>query len=186
MAVEIERPRRLFTADEFEQLAASGFFRPGERVELIRGEIVEMSPTGPGHGSGVANLNKKLVVGVGDRAVVWIQSSARVAFDSVPEPDLALLRPRSYRRANPRAEDILLIVEVADTSLRYDRIRKLQLYAGAGVPEYWVVSVDGEWVEVFRTAEGDGYRECRRVHGDDTIAPLAFPDVVIPVADIFA
>lgn len=186
MAVQVERPRRLFTADEFERMAEAGVFRPDERVELIRGEIVEMTPVGPGHGAAVANLNKRFVIGVGDRAVVWIQSAARVAFDSVPEPDLALLRPHSYRRANPRPEDILLVVEVAETSLRYDRTDELALYASAGIPEYWVVSVDGEWLEVHRLPEGDGYAEARRLHGDDTIAPLAFPDVVINVAQIFA
>src|SRR5215475_7898166 len=89
MAVQVERPRRLFTADEFERMDAAGVFGPEERLELIHGEIVVMSPIGPGHASCVANLNKRLVTGVGDRAVVWIQSAARVALDSVPQPDLA-------------------------------------------------------------------------------------------------
>jgi Uma2 family endonuclease len=186
MAVEVERLRRLFTADEFERMAAAGVFRDNERIELIHGEIVEMSPVGPGHGAAVACLNKRLTIGVGDRAVVWIQSSARMALDSVPQPDLALLRPRSYRRANPRPEDILLVVEVADSSLRYDRTDKLRLYAIAGIPEYWVASVNGEWLEVYRSPEGHGYRESRRLHRDDTIVPLAFPDVVIQIAEIFA
>jgi len=109
-----------------------------------------------------------------------------VALDSVPQPDLALLRPHSYRRAHPRPEDILLVVEVADTSLRYDRTDKLTLYAIAGIGEYWVVSVEGEWLEVYRSPEGHGYQESRRLHRHDTIAPLAFPDVVITVAEIFA
>ena len=185
MAIHIGRRRRLFSADEFERMAEAGVFRPGERLELIRGEIVEMSPIGPGHGAAVASLNKRFIIGVGDRAVVWIQSSARMALDSVPQPDFALLRPRSYRRANPRPEDILLVVEVAETSLRYDRTDKLALYASAGIPEYWVASVEDEWLEIFRSPEGQGYRESRRVHRDDTITPLAFPDVAIPVAAIF-
>jgi len=185
MAVQVERRRRLFSADEFERMAEVGVFRPGERLELIHGEIVEMSPIGPGHGAGVANLTKRLIIGVGDRAVVWIQSSARVALDSVPQPDLALLRPRSYRKANPRPEDILLVVEVAETSLRYDLTDKLALYASAGIAEYWVASVEDEWLDVFRSPEGQRYRESRRAHRDDTITPLAFPDVAIPVAPIF-
>jgi Uma2 family endonuclease len=186
MAVEVERLRRLFTADEFVRMAEAGIFRDNERIELIRGEIVEMSPVGPGHGAAVACLTKRLVIGVGDRAVVWVQSSARMALDSVPQPDLALLRPRSYRRANPRPENILLVVEVADSSLRYDRTDKLRLYAIAAIPEYWVASVEGEWLEVYRSPEGHGYRESRRLHRDDTIAPLTFPDVVIQIAEIFA
>jgi len=186
MAVEVEHLRRLFTADEFVRMAAAGVFRENERIELIHGEIVEMSPVGPGHGAAVACLNKRLTIGVGDRAVVWIQSSARMALDSVPQPDLALLRPHSYRRAQPRPEDILLVVEVADTSLRYDRTDKLTLYAIAGIPEYWVVSVEGEWLEVYHSPEDHGYRESRRLHRDDTIAPLTFPDVVITTSEIFA
>lgn len=186
MAVEIERPRRLFTADEFERMAEVGVFGPEERLELIDGEIVEMTPVGPGHGASVACLTKRFILGLGDRAVVWIQSSARVALRSVPQPDLALLRPRSYRRANPTPEDILLVVEVADSSLRYDRMRKQRLYAAAAIPEYWVVGVPREWVEIYRTPEGDGYRDVRRAPRGEAIAPLSFPDLAIPVADIFA
>ena len=186
MAVETELSRRLFTADEFERMAVAGVFDEDERLELIDGEIVEMSPIGPGHGASVAIINKRLVIGVGDRALVWIQSSARMALRSVPQPDLALLRPRSYRRANPTPADILLIVEVADSSLRYDRTRKQRLYAAAGIAEYWVASVDDEWMEVYRSPEGQGYRDVRRLGLGDFAAPLAFPDVVIPVADIFA
>lgn len=166
MAVDVECARRLFTADEFERMAEAGIFGEEERLELIDGEIVEMTPVGPGHTSGIACLNKRFILGVGDRAVVWIQGAARVALRSVPQPDLALLRPRSYRRANPTPEDILLVVEVADSSLRYDRIRKQRLYAIAGIPEYWVASVKGEWVEMYRSAEGEGYRDIHRVHGD--------------------
>ena len=186
MAVDVECSRRLFTADEFERMAEAGIFGEEERLELIDGEIVEMTPVGSGHTSCVAGFNKRFVLGVGDRAVVWIQGGARVALRSVPQPDLALLRPRSYRSANPTPEDILLVVEVADSSLRYDRIRKQRLYALAGIPEYWVASVKGEWVEVYRSPEGESYRDVRRAHRGDTIAPLSFPDLVIPVADIFA
>jgi len=186
MAADVECPRRLFTADEFERMAKAGIFDEDEALELIDGEIVEMSPVGPGHGASVACLNKAFILGLGDRAVVWIQSSAVVALRSVPQPDLALLRPRSYRRANPRPDDILLVVEVADSSLRYDRRRKVRLYAVAGIPEYWVVGVEREWVEVYRTLEGEGYRDVKRVPRGDSVAPLSFPDLVIPVADIFA
>jgi Uma2 family endonuclease len=186
MAVQVERSRRLFTADEFERMAEAGVFREDERLELIHGEIVEMSPIGPGHGACIACLNKRFVLGVGDRAVVWIQSSARVAIDSVPQPDLALLRPRSYRKANPTPTDVLLLVEVAESSLRYDRGRKLRLYANAGIPEYWVASVADEWLEVYHSPAGNGYRESRRFRRDEAIAPRDFPDLVITVADIFA
>ena len=186
MAVELESQRRLFTADEFERMVAAGVFAENERLELIDGEIVVMTPVGPGHGMCIAILNEQLVLGLRQRAVVWLQSSARVTPRSVPQPDLALLRRRSYRQGNPTPDDILLVVEVADSSLRYERTRKLELYATAGVAEYWVVNVTGEWVEVHRSPEGRGYRDSRRLQGRDTIAPLAFPDVAITVADLFA
>jgi len=185
MAIEIERTHR-FTADEFERMVEAGVFLSDDRLELIRGEIVEMAPIGHRHGACASNLNELLVRGVGDRALVWGTGPARVALDSVPEPDLALLRRRSYMTGAPGPEDIRLVIEVAESSLRYDLTRKLRLYAEAGIAEYWVVSVDGGWIEVCRRPEGDGYLERRRVERAESIAPLAFPDVAIAVADVFA
>ena len=134
MPADIAHARRLFTADEFERMDSAGVFSPEERLELIEGDIVEMAPVGPGHGAAIACLNKRLIFGVLDRAVVWIQGGVRVGLRSLPRPDLALLRLRSYRRASPSPTDILLVVEVAESSLRYDRIRKQRLYATAGTP----------------------------------------------------
>ncbi len=185
MAVQVERARR-FTADEFERMVETGIFRSDERLELIRGEIVEMAPIGHRHSACVANLTKHLVTGIGDRALVWIQGPARLAVDSVPEPDLAVLRPHSYFTGAPRPDDVLLVVEVAETSLRYDRTRKLRLYAAAGIAEYWVVSVGDGWIEVYRAPEGDGYRERRHAERGESVAPLAFQDVTVAVADVFA
>jgi Uma2 family endonuclease len=186
MAIDIECPRRRFTAKEFERMAETRIFGPEERLELIDGEILEMSPVGPGHGAALACLSKLFILGLEDRAVVWIQSSAVLAFRSVPQPDLALLRPRSYRSSNPRPADIWLIVEVADSSLRHDRQRKAQLYAAAGISEYWVVGVEDRWIEVYRTPDRDGYRDLKRVQRGETISPLSFPDLMISAHDIFA
>ena len=186
MVVQVERARRMFTADEFERMVGVGILRSDERLELIRGEIVEMTPIGHRHAACVANFNKRLVTGVGDRAVVWIQGPARLAVDTVPEPDLALLRRRSYVTSAPGPDDILLVIEVAESSLRYDRGDKLRLYAAAGVPEYWVASVEGGWIEVYRSPHDDSYRERRRAERGETMSSLAFPDVSVPVADVFA
>jgi Uma2 family endonuclease len=117
MAIEVDRARR-FTADEFERMVELGIFREDERLELIDGGIVEMAPIGHRHGACVAQLNQHLVAGVRDRALVWVHGPARLAAHSVPEPDLALLRPRSYRTGSPQAADILLVIEVAESSLR--------------------------------------------------------------------
>jgi Uma2 family endonuclease len=185
MAIEIERTRK-FTADEFERMVALGIFREDERLELIGGEIVEMAPIGHRHGACLAQLTKRLVLGAGDRALVWIRGPARLGVDSVPEPNLALLRPRSYRTRTPEPGDVLLVIEVSESSLRYDRTTKLRLYAGSGVPEYWVVSVEGEWIDVHRSPEADGYRERRRVSRGQIVAPIAFPDLAVAVDDVFA
>lgn len=185
MATGIERMRK-FTADEYERMVGLGILREDERLELIGGEIVEMAPVGHRHAACVANLNERFILGVTGRALVWVQGPARLAIDSVPEPDLALLRPHSYRTGSPRPDDVLLVVEVAESSLRYDRTTKLRLYARAGVPEYWVVSVAGEWIEVYRAPEGDGYRERRRAGLGESLAPLAFADVSIDVSEVFA
>jgi Uma2 family endonuclease len=185
MAIEVERTRR-FTADEYERMVELGIFRENERLELIDGEIVEMTPIGHRHSACVSQLNERLVFGVRDRALVWVHGPTRLGVGSVPEPDLALLRRASYRSGSPRPDDILLVIEVAESSLPYDRTTKLRLYARAGVREYWVVSVAGEWIEVYRSPEGDGYRDRRRVGVGERIAPADFADVTIAVGEVFA
>lgn len=185
MAVEVERARRLFTIEEYERMVETGILTREERVELIEGEVVEMSPIGDPHAAFVANLTHLLVTGVGDRARVWVQGPVRVPPRSKPQPDLALLRPRSYVRAGATTEDVLLVIEVADTSLRYDRTVKLHLYARAGIPEYWIVDANAETLEVFRSPAGERYADHRRPSRGESVAPLAFPDAAIPVDAIF-
>jgi Uma2 family endonuclease len=185
MATDIG-PTRKFTADEYERLVELGIFGEDERLELIDGDIVEMAPIGHLHAVSASNLHELLIFGLRRRAFVWGNGPARVAIDSVPQPDLALLRRRSYRTGSPRPEDVLLIIEIADSSLRYDRTIKLGLYAHARIAEYWIVDVAGEAIEVYRAPEGDGYRELRRIGRGESITPAAFPDVAIGVDDVFA
>jgi Uma2 family endonuclease len=188
MATEVECVRRRFTVEEFEAMVRTGILGQDERLELIYGEILEMSPVENPHGACVANLTERLILGLRQRAVVWTQGSVRVERHSMPQPDIALLRRRSYirRGTGPSTADMMLVVEVADTSLRYDRLVKQRLYAEAGVPEYWIVDVNGEGLEVYREPGPGGYRQVQRVPREGTIAPLAFADVVLAVADIFA
>jgi Uma2 family endonuclease len=119
---------------------------------------------------------------------VWVQSSIALADDTEPEPDLTVLRHGAapYRERDAWAEDALLVIEVADSSLAYDRSTKLRLYAEAGIPEYWVVDCTAETVEVHRGPGPDGYREARLVAGVGTLAPQAFPDIEMRTTDIFA
>jgi Uma2 family endonuclease len=187
MPAELERARRLFTRKEYHRMAEAGILRPTERVELIRGEILEMSPIGPRHIAFVNSLTELLIVRLGGRAVVSVQNPVALEEYSEPQPDLAVLRRRgNYKHAEPATEDVLLLIEVGDTSLGYDRRVKPRLYAEAGVPEYWVVDAASEAIEVHRRPGASGYGETRRLTGDAVVAPGAFPDVVLALAEIFA
>ena len=185
MAVEVERVRRRFTIEEYERMVETGILAQDDRVELIDGEIVEMSPIGDPHAAFVANLTHLLVNRFGDRARVWVQGPLRVPPRSKPQPDLALLRPRSYVREGATTADVLLVIEVSDTSLQYDRTVKLRLYARAEIPEYWIVDANAETLEIYRLPSGERYTDHRRPVRGDRVAPLAFPEDTVPVDAIF-
>jgi len=186
MALDIELTRHRFTLDEYHRMAQAGILNEDDRVELIRGEIVQLTPIGSRHASCVARLTDMLLGSVRGRAVLWPQNPLTILPDSEPQPDVILLRYRKdfYRHALPRPEDVVLLIEVADSSLRYDRRLKAPLYAEAGVQEYWIVDLEGCAVEVYRTPSGDRFESVERAGLTATLAPLAFPDVQIPAASI--
>jgi Uma2 family endonuclease len=188
MAVEVAAARRLFTREEYHRMAEVGILKPTDRVELIRGEIVEMSPPGRRHVAFVDNLTQLLVVQLAGRAIVSVQNPVVLADDTEPQPDLAIRRRREvpYKDLEAHAEDVLLLIEVADASLRYDRSTKLRLYAAAGIREYWVVDCAAEAVEVYRTPGPEGYRDVSHVAGEEAVTVQAFPDVALRIGDIFA
>jgi Uma2 family endonuclease len=188
MAVEVMASRRRFTRAEYYRMAEVGILGRHDRVELIKGEIIEMSPIGRRHVAFVTNLTELLVVRLAGRARVSVQAPVALAEDTEPQPDLAVLRRRRvpYKEREAWAEDAVLLIEVADSSLAYDRSTKLRLYAEAGIPEYWVVDCISEAVEVHRTPGPDGYRDVTRVTGTATLALQAFPDVELTTAEIFA
>jgi Uma2 family endonuclease len=189
MAVEVAAARRLFTREEYHRMGEVGILKATDRVELIRGEIVEMSPIGRRHYAFVNNLTRLLIVGLAGRAIVAVQGPIALADDTEPEPDLAVIRRRipPYKDREAHTEDAFLLIEVAETSLAYDRSTKLRLYAAAGIPEYWIVDCAAESIEVHRTPHADGYRDVTRIDGSTaTIALQAFPDVVLALTEIFA
>ena len=188
MAVEVEVPRRLFSVEEYHRMAEAGILGEDERVELIEGEIVQMAPIGPRHAGSVINVNRLLITRLGDRAVVSPQNPIIIRPRSEPQPDLVLLRPRavSYSQELPASQDVLLVVEVADTTVRFDRIVKARLYARAGIPEFWLCLARDGAVEVYRGPSADGYASVT-LHGPgQMVSPLAFPDVSFAVTDFFA
>jgi Uma2 family endonuclease len=180
----IELIRRRFTADEYHRMAEAGVLREHDRVELIEGEIVEMTPIDPRHGAVVDRLNHTLTRACGDRAIVRVQGSIRLGLRSEPQPDVVLLRPRSdfYETAVPGPESVLLLIEVAETSLPYDREIKLRLYARAGVPEVWLVDLVRNEVEIHREPTPEGYRRGETLGPGDRLAPMALPEVSLSPA----
>jgi Uma2 family endonuclease len=186
MAVEVAPTRRRFTLVEYYRMAEVGILGEDDRVELIEGEIVQMSPIGSRHVAFVMSLGRLLTLRLADRAFVSVQSPLVLADDTEPQPDLAVLRPRAYKERKPHANDVLLLIEAADTSLAYDRTAKLRLYAEAGIPEYWIVNCTAESVEVYRDPSGEGYRDVIRASAPATLRLQAFPDAELTLAEIFA
>ena len=166
---------------EFEALAALGTFER-ERVELIRGVILTMTPPDPPHADVTDVLNRLLMEGVGARAVVRVQQPFSATDDSAPEPDVALVPPGRYGREHPRSA--MLVVEVAASSLKHDRRVKAEVYAQASVPEYWIVNLVDDQIEVLRDPLVGSYRSETIYRRGDRITLLAFPDVTLVVDDI--
>ncbi len=178
--------RRLFTAAEYHEMLASGVLKEDDRLELIEGEIVEMSPIGPKHAARVDRLNSLFTRKLGERVIVRVQSPIALGKASEPQPDLALLRPRAdgYEAAHPKPKDVLLVIEVADTTVDYDRDVKIALYGRAGIAEAWLVCLDDRWVEIYTEPTAAGYRMMRKALPGERIAPRAFPQAMLKVSDI--
>lgn len=178
------------TVEQFDQLIDNGVFanhRKRERVELIDGKLRAMAPIGPRHENIVDLLNRWSFRNVPEQAVrVRIQHSIGLkALDSVPEPDIVWVRERDYSAGRPQPADVLLVIEVADSSLKYDRGEKCDLYAAAGIAEYWVIDVPDRAVHVYRQPEVGRYTECTAFHGSDSMSPLSFPHCRLNVASLF-
>lgn len=184
MAVQLARRR--FTVDEYAEMARVGILRDDDRVELIDGEIVEMAPIGPDHAGSVDAIYELLVRELSGLAQVRAQNPIRLDAFNQPQPDFALLRRRDdfYRSAHPTPADVLLIVEVADTSLSTDRAVKLPLYARAGLPEVWLVDLAHGVISVHREPGPGGYRRTSTGRPGDLLRPLAWPDRAFAVTDL--
>jgi Uma2 family endonuclease len=188
MAAQAVQIRRL-TREEYDRLVASGFFHPEERLELIEGELVQMTPQGSGHATAVCVLENVLRSVFGPSYTIRVQMPMALLPDSEPEPDIAVVvgSPRDYRDAHPNAA--VLVVEVADATLDYDRSRKADLYARANIPELWILNLSDRRLEVHRDpgTEAGGrarYRSHRVLGPSDSVSPLSCPSASIPVSDL--
>lgn len=168
-------------------MAGAGLFAEDDRVELIEGEVVEMAPIGSRHAACVNRLNEHFVERLRGQATVAPQNPVSLGELSEPQPDVAVLARRDdwYAGAHPGPADVLLLVEVADTTAAWDRQHKVPLYAAAGIPELWLVDLPAGVVEAYRAPEAGAYRDITRYGAGDELAPARFPDSGIPVAELF-
>jgi len=184
MAVQVLRHR--FTVEDYHRMGQAGILSEQDRVELIDGEIVVMTPIGSPHAGTTTFLHGWFLPRLVGRALIREQNPVVLSPHSEPQPDLAVVLPRSdhYRHAHPRAADIFFLIEVSDTTAEFDRTVKLPLYARAGIREVWIVDLAAACVEVYRQPGADGYERMERFMRGQSVAPQAFPDLFLSVNDI--
>ena len=176
-----------FSVDDFHKLGEIGVLRDDDRVELVEGVLIDMAPIGSGHASLVNRLTNRLAAALPGHAIVSTQNPVLLGASSEVQPDIALLRHRDdfYANAHPTPSDVLLVIEVADTSLPFDRNIKVPLYARHGIPEVWLVTLQQRRIEVFRRPTGAGYEETLRPAETEALAPLLLPDVSVSGTDLW-
>jgi Uma2 family endonuclease len=180
---EVQEPSlRPFTVDEYYRMAGFGILRPDERVQLIEGQIVRMPPIGPRHAYNVERLSAMFRTRLSDRGLIRSQNPIRLARGAEPEPDVAIVRtdrvdPNVYATRHPSADDTLLVVEVADSTLAFDLGEKATMYARHGVSELWVVNLIADEIVVHREPTPAGYGSVKAATRGDTLSLLAIPDI---------
>ena len=187
VTVVLQLVRHQFTVKQFHQMAESGILSENDRLELIRGEMIDMSPIGRRHAGCVNRLVNLLIQLLGKQIVLAPQNPVELDETSEPQPDIALLKPRPdfYRNSHPQPEDIFLLIEVADTTIKYDREVKIPLYAEANIPEVWLIDVNQEVIEVYRNPIQGVYQDVQKLVKNQVLSILAFPNVHINVSEIF-
>ncbi len=175
--------RRTVTVEDYHRMGEAGIFHEDERIELIDGEIIKMTPIGSRHASCVKRLNQFFTVQLKERALVSVQDPIQLDEHSEPQPDIALLHPErsAYMHHHPTAGEVYLIIEVSDTSSSFERDIKLQLYAKAGIPEVWLVDLLSGCIEIYQEPSPFGFGLIRKKRGSDVISPSCFPDISVAV-----
>lgn len=178
--------RYRFTVDEYYRMAEAGIFMEDDPVELIEGEIIEMSPEGGPHAACISKQQALFDARLAGRAITRVQHPIHLGDDSEPEPDLALVRPREdwYAGGHPRVEDVFLAIEVAHSTLAFDRNRKVPHYGRNGIPESWLWDIPSQCLHVYRDPGPEGYTTVTTYRGADTVSPLAFPDIQLRVDEV--
>lgn len=186
MSAIIAPSRVRITVDQFHRMGEVGILPPGNRIELLDGEMINMAPIGSRHADTVNRLAAAFLRSLADAAVVSIQNPVQLSALDEPQPDLMLLRqkPEGYRDALPTAADVLLLIEVSDTTLKYDQEEKLPLYAKHGVVELWIVDLVSRRLEVYREPRAGQYRVKLERAARDTMSPQAYPTVELDLSKL--
>ncbi len=185
MAIKLNT--RKFTISEYHQMAEKSILSEDDRIELIKGEIIQMSPIGSRHAACVDRVNRLFNRLFPETVIIRVQNPIFLGDDiSEPQPDLAIAsyRDNFYLDGHPQPQDILLLIEIADSSLVYDREVKAPLYAAAGITELWLVNLIEQRLEIYRQPAANGYQEIKHCRKNDSISSLAFPDISLVVAEI--
>lgn len=176
-----------FTADQYQSMGMAGILSEYEPIELLNGEIVEMAPIGNTHNDSTDCISDLMFGALRGRARIRVQGSVRINQISEPQPDFAILRQRpDYHLSPATPADVLFIVEVSASSLNYDCGEKLAAYAAAGIPEVWIVNLREYEVQIHTDPVGGHYQTVRQFRADDSVSPLAFPDVSFPVSGLWS
>jgi Uma2 family endonuclease len=189
MTLQLAQPRlntfRL-NISQYHQMSEAGIFSENDKVELINGEIIEMSPIGRRHTACVNRLNSVFSQLLGNKVIIAVQNPIILNNLSEPEPDIALLKPRAdfYESGHPQPQDIFLLIEVADSSLEYDRDVKIPLYASSGISEVWLVDIYEQVIIVYRYPSENGYSDIQTLSRGEKLSIQAFPEVNLVVNDI--
>ncbi len=179
-------PHRKFSVDEYHYFIEHGVFSPEERLELWEGEFIEMSPIGKKHAGCVAALDDLLRECLGRKAIIWVQNPIILDDFSEPQPDICLLKRRKdfYRKIDAKAKDVLLAMEVADTTVKYDREIKFPRYAQNGIQEAWLINLENDYVEIHTQPTANGYGLVKILHRGETAESTVFPEIKITVDNI--
>jgi Uma2 family endonuclease len=175
------------TVDAYHRMIDAGIFNEDDRVELINGELRTMAPIKAGHAGKNKRLNRLLSARVGDNALVAVQDPLTLPEHSEPEPDLMLLRLRDdyYETKNPTPEDVLLVIEISDSSLHYDRDTKVPLYAAHDVAEVWLIDLPARRLAIYRNPGPEGYRQILIPDRDQSVSPQLLPSVKIDLSELW-
>jgi Uma2 family endonuclease len=177
---------RKFTVDEYHLMFNAGVLTERDRTELIAGEIINMSPIGFKHASCVARLGQLFTLKLLDLAVVFSQNPVKLNNNSEPQPDLAILKYRAdfYNQQLPQKEDVLLIIEVADSTLQFDQNIKIPLYENAQIPEVWIIDLNNNILEIYRDLREGKYQEIRKITTKENISMIALPEIILSSTEI--